>query len=716
MADSAQDLEDLSISVTDQLTISTASGVYLDKRLAEKSVIRPPDIGMSDVSFRKMGIQITAAKQIPELVHLVLETFYGFAAVRANTTSTKAEPYQLQDGMDLIMQFEDGIDRQMTFKASDFTDINQATAAEASDAITRYIRSLNLNGFSQTFQDFDTGDTFVRIFGGAKGPFSTVRVTGGQAQLYFQFPTVRNTALAINDTVWQVTRTVGSTLRFRWVGNSQPNLTQVLPGDVVLLFGINFVGAGLSGTYTVTNVRPPQTSPTLDSGWFEIDKLEFGTLRPVQPDTLPPPNSPPIYYSIDIATATALDVFFFQPFKATANDQPRFALAWETTKNTLKIYMPATTNVVARELEGAAHLHQLYAPNNLNGAFGSATDSNQKIEIVNDRAFRYKQSGFDNSATGGTVTYGFTTVNIDRVERENFVTTVYTVTPHGLTGVVDSFGRNLNSQIVSVTVGLALSDDPNNVFNGPYIVDPTAKYSLEQELCNSRQQIFAGNTLNTLFVDGTLPNKPGLLLFDLNQDTQEGPVRYIGVQIANAPHVVNLVSISQNGFIITATTDMPHGAIPGNNIAIAGTLYFNGIHKVLSVPTPTSFTAQSAISQVQSQVGVGTASTIVGNVRSTIIMDPSYVFKFSHGIGAEIDLISSGDAYQPAVDGSDFSPYITGVAEGRVFAQQIIDEVTALGINLNIVIVYPSDLGFGNQGDGPGPALPESDEVDIWGV
>src|SRR5271166_4507341 len=106
MADEAQRRENLSIAVTNQLSISTSSGIYLQKLLAEKGITIPGEIGMSDMAYSEMGIKVNAIKQIPYIVNSVLETFYGDQAVRANTISGNPEPYFFNPGDDLIFVIE----------------------------------------------------------------------------------------------------------------------------------------------------------------------------------------------------------------------------------------------------------------------------------------------------------------------------------------------------------------------------------------------------------------------------------------------------------------------------------------------------------------------------------------------------------------------------------------------------------------------------------
>jgi hypothetical protein len=794
IADEAGRLQDLSISVTDQLTISTASAQYLDKRLSDKGITRPPDLGISDFAFRKLGIEITAQKQLSELIHTILETLYGESAVRANITNTKPEPYELEDGQSLLISLEDGETIDIVLDRDDFLNINAATASEVADVITRRLRSLGLYGFALPTVDVSTQKKYVKIFGGAKGPYSTVSVLGGEANTRLLFPNVRGTKLALNDTAWQVTRTAGSTLRFRWIGNSKPALGQVFPGDKVLLYGSAFTNAELNGTFTVTNVRPPVLGPALDSGWFEIDNPEFSGLRATAADSLPNANNPPgEIYSIAIIQIDYEDLVFLNPQKALPNRQIRYALAWEPEAALLKIYMPATTNVVSRGELGAARLHNLYKTGDLDGSFGSATVDSNKIEVISDKVLRYPQKGYDNYGSGGTLVVGLNSISIDYVRREQFYTTVYcnephglysfsniatisqndlvvtitTASPHGITindsvsvsGVVldslndiysvtsipnpttivalaassrvasstgsgitvavDSFGRKLSTQIVSVTVENMATDDAANPFPSPYVVDLKKAYTLRTESVVSRQKIYAGSNLTTLDVDGILPNEPGLLLLDLNRDNEEGGFRYFGVQIQGAPSSADIATISQNGLVVTITTTTPHGITANDNIVVGGVTpgSLNGIYSVSSVPNPTTIIALDTASQIASSVGSGTVTAVTSNLRSTLLLDPSNDFKFNHDIGADINLISAKNAYQPAQDGTDYPMYVTGVAEGRVYAEDIIRKVTALGINLEIIIIYPSDIGLGNQGGSSDPdAAVTSDKVWVWGI
>jgi hypothetical protein len=592
-----------------------------------------------------------------------------------------------------------------------------------------------------------------------------VRIRGGRAQVVLDFPDVRNTALALNTTLWQITRNIGSTVRFRWYSGPKPALDQIIPSDTALIYGTPFQTAGIEGSFEVTNVRPAGALPSLDSGYFEVDIPDLSTLRYTPPDTAPPANTPGNTYSYLVNQGVYEDLKFFASKKNVPYEQPRYALAFESKAGVLKIYLPATTKVVKRDLIGSAHMHMHYDELNLNGTFGSGlvNDDDNKIIVVNDFTIKYKQLGLDNNGVNGTATINDTipcSVDIDYVIRESVACTVVFKDVHNITtiewkpsvnyttgnavyyqgakytalqnnGPLSSIqyptdnaayweyvkpSQNYSDLTVTVDMGFVEQDDPNAPFLGPYIIDPVAPYTLTNNFATIRESIRAGERKQTLLCQGVFPNEEGILLFGLNEDNQEGPVKYYGAQMAGSVSPVNLVSASQSGVTITIVTAQPHGAITGSNIVIAGTsTALDAPHVVDSVISPTIYQCIAASPATISAIGVGTSTTIIEGSVSTLLLDPSYTFKYGHNISEDVSLLSDTIAYQPAEDGSDYAPYITGTAEGRVFAQGLIESITALGIKLNIVIVYPEDTGWGND-DYPkdGNVTPHSDAVYIY--
>lgn len=329
----------------------------------------------------------------------------------------------------------------------------------------------------------------------------------------------------------------------------------------------------------------------------------------------------------------------------------------------------------------------LYPADNLNGTFGSASDPAQMITVNSLYSISYPESGYDNNGTDGELVWEDNTVPIEYVSRYQGTATVVTQVPHGIIGNLqwinttdysigqqvwfenklwtalmasgpdhggavtpstisplvwqfDSYGPNLSDQIVSVSVASVLADPIDEPWLGSYMWDLTAPYTLSGNYATINQPIVATESQPALQVtvqEGTLADQPGFLLFDLNEETQEGPVPYLSV-----------------------------AQVPGSN-------------------------------------------------QATIFISPAYVFTQNHAVGADMTVLSSNQAHVPAQNGSDYQFYITDTASGRTFLTNIItDQLTAMGINLEIVVVYPSDIGLGNAGDSA-TTPPLTDAVYVWG-
>ena len=92
-------------------------------------------------------------------------------------------------------------------------------------------------------------------------------------------------------------------------------------------------------------------------------------------------------------------------------------------------------------------------------------------------------------------------------------------------------------------------------------------------------------------------------------------------------------------------------------------------------------------------------------------LNPSYKFKKSHPIGTDISLIAQNSPANPSKDGSDFPFFLTDSVAGRIYAEDLINEITATGIIVMIYILYPSDIGLGKAGD-----QVNSEKYYIWGT
>jgi hypothetical protein len=83
---------------------------------------------------------------------------------------------------------------------------------------------------------------------------------------------------------------------------------------------------------------------------------------------------------------------------------------------------------------------------------------------------------------------------------------------------------------------------------------------------------------------------------------------------------------------------------------------------------------------------------------NTLLISPSYTIQNQHSTGSSVFFIPSKAAEVVDPVGLDYSFYVTDVASGRVYAQDLIESVAAVGINLIFNIKYPGDIGLGKWG------------------
>ena len=316
-------------AVNDSLYIVTAQGRYLDALLAGRDLTRPDNVGLSDEIFRELGIEVSNRKQVRDLILNILRIIYGEEFTRATINSTELETYALQDGDNLIIQYDDQDPIEVTFSASQFTNINAATAQEVADAITKDIRKQGRAGAAFA-KDNGLGG-FVVLISETDGPSSSVRVLGGSAQNELKFLSIRPTS-GVAATQWTFEVVPGGKMRLRWTGGPNPSLGKVAVNDYVNIFGSGFEDDN-KGTFTITAVQ---------SGLVNEAYVEFENPNGIAETQL---------------QGTDDGVLFFNPSRFTVNSKTSFASAFQVESRVLEIFIPATTKVVRRDRAGAAHLH-----------------------------------------------------------------------------------------------------------------------------------------------------------------------------------------------------------------------------------------------------------------------------------------------------------------------------------------------------------------------
>lgn len=378
-------------AVNDSLYIMRAEGKYLEELLADRDLNKPEQVGLSDEVYRKIGIEVTTRKQIRELVLSILEIVYGEEFTRATSLSNEFEPYNLNDGDVLQIEFDDGEVADVVFSASQFENIHNASAQEVSDAITRQLRSLGRRGAAFAKDDGIGG--YVVLLSDTIGPSSSIVVVGGKAQNALKFDKIRPTS-GDSSTQWSLTQQNGGAMRLTWVGGANPSVGKVRVGDYVNIYGYNFT-INNQGTFTIKAMK---------GGLINEAYVEFEN-----------PNGTP-----EIVTQATLDgVLFFNPYRRTLASKGTFAAAYQTEARTLEVFLPAMTRVVRRDRKGAAHLHESGPSGNDYGPYvyelskpfligEQECNSNQKIDVNSNLIINVDDSS-DFPDNNGNVVIGFGT-------------------------------------------------------------------------------------------------------------------------------------------------------------------------------------------------------------------------------------------------------------------------------------------------------------------
>lgn len=315
----------------DQLFLSTASGKYLVQQGEENGFTMPANSGLDIRAYEVLvPIMVSAPKQVRQTFNQMLEAFYGASRTRPSVTSSVAEPFNLSDGDDLIVETESGT-FSVAVLATQVSNINSVSAAEAA-AVLNAVQTIYT---ASVTTDRHSGNNFLTLTSSGTGSSAFIHVTGGTAQNVMQFPNLRPTT-EMTGTVWNVTKaqTYTDVTKFQWDGVSpSPSVYLTKPGDFVTIRGLVDGAAPLSklnGSYVI-----------LDCGYdyFVVSNTAFqatsGTI------TQPANNT----------------IVFTASSKITIFDQPEFALTSETQFNTATITVPAIPPLARRFLQGSAHLH-----------------------------------------------------------------------------------------------------------------------------------------------------------------------------------------------------------------------------------------------------------------------------------------------------------------------------------------------------------------------
>ena len=494
-------------AVNDSLYVVTAQGNYLNLLLANYGIERDPTIGLSDEIFRTIGIQVKNRKQVRDLINNILDAIFGDEFSKATSSSQNFEPYALQDGDTLIINFDGSTTNIITFHTSQFTNIAAATAQEVADAIS--IGLSNLGVFGSAVPKNDGNGNYVELVSNTIGASSSVTVLGGRAQNVLLFP-ASVPAAGNFSTQWTITLVPGGNLKFTWTGGGDPGLGDIEPMQYVNIFGGGFTSSDNQGTFTIVAAQ----GGAVGVAFFEISN---------------PTGSPGI-----VVQGTDTAIQFFTPVRETILSKTNYAAVYQ-----------ATTLVIKRSRIGSAHLHGISESPVTQLIFpaGNVPPSTGPAEyfLIDDQGPSYlyyvwlNVSGGSNTAPSPA---GFTGIEVT-INSSDSAATVAAKALAAISAVLPTLTYTILDNVITMTLEVTSTipdagpSTPNTL--GPYIFD-TSQGFVVGGASTTLTEIVNGETSHVILVNSSVgfPDASGYIILGYGTETQEGPIPYIAVPSSGA--------------------------------------------------------------------------------------------------------------------------------------------------------------------------------------
>lgn len=657
LGEADQNTLDLIEGVREQFFLKTASRPYIDRIGTANLVQRPRFVGMEDTDFRKfIPVMSYEPKQVKIVLDKLLDLFFFQESTTAFVATGQAEPFVLQDGWELEYEIDSYFEERIEFRAAEFTDISQATANEVVAAINRQA----VNSFAIAFEDSLTREISIRIFTNTVGSKGSVQITGGRANIGLQFQGYNTEAGQGVGSQYQVIK-VGDTvsLKFTNIGGS-PSFDKLQVGDIVMINR-----PGNEGSFTITNVDPV-TNIIQYKNLFATEEIF---------------NQSPLN-----------DVKFFTPYKDNIYLRDRKAAVWEVKTGEIVVEMPPSPPVVKRKRVGSTHINGTDVPvtnmidrNTMQVSDASNFPDSGRFFFIpkNEIQTFFPNEGdttiyqFNSKLSSSLPVYTYASKNgnilegiepqlppiagigqvdlVSAIRDSNNIITAVTLNAHGYeigdTAVIDGAvqgagtGANTNggwriTEIVSPTEFKCYS------FSGPLGYRESYGGTVRVEragVSNTGSRVILSTAVEQ-------PRRLGPYMWDENSD------------FVLSSLTTNLTSEVQAG-VTQRNVQVEPNDIPdqeGRLIFDFGTERQEGPVRYFFKPNSTS-----------------------------LAIDPSYVFKFTHDIGSAVTMIRRRGGIRFSGLGTEYGAYITDPAAAREVLQELMQEVKSVGIFINFLIRYP---------------------------
>ena len=715
-------LAQLAEEVRKQFFVKTANRPHIDRLAANSNLLRPRFVGMSDTDFRRfIPILTYQPKQVKRIIDEMLDLFFMKEATTAFLSSGLHQPFALQDTWNLEILVDNTYQERIVFQSSDFTNIAAATADEIAAAYNRQAKY----SYAVSFYDSVTKNTFLRIFSKTIGAQGAMDITGGLANIAFEFNGFLSDLGLGSNTQWVVTK-VGNTTTFTYNAGTLPGVESLLPGDIFLCDLANNRG---SFVITSVNVR-------LKSFTFENILAQAETVTQSSPT----------------------QVKWMRPVHVTSFSVTRRALAWETGSNAINIEMPATPPIVYRSLKGGFHI---------NGEFKLVTAIDSSTSLTVDSVVNMPPSGqfiiepveaITANLTGGPGDEVVSTTSNGRII-SNFTRYHYAgITGNTLTGItpnlpstsvlheltIISLVRSSNTVTCTVANDFAAND---TVFikdsTGIPILTTTGNTTNLSAIISNLISMIGVSPGQLIFGTGIQAGTKVLQIIDATTIlmTKVATTTATGNTIAfaedtNGPFQITAAdsssfTFSQNGTdgtaMIAGTVSKEYSQLAPNGSKVLVTsasgaditnikgpyVWQADAPFTLSADTSTTTTAIVAGKSYKSltlgsnNIPAGPGYLVFnygqnnqeGPVRylykiadNIVALDPSYTFQQFHSTGTSVVAVSKMGPHTLSGRGDEYPPYVTNPPDARKQLQDLINSVASAGIFIDFIIRYPNQL------------------------
>jgi hypothetical protein len=660
VGESDQETLELIEAVRNQFFVKTASRPYLDRLGAANMVQRPRFIGMDDPTFRRfIPVMAYNPKQVKAIFDDLVDIFYNKESTTSYTSSILNEPFSLKDGWELEYEIDSYTKERIVFNESEFTNIGSASAIEVVSVINRQASG----SYAIAFENAITKKVSIRIFTNTVGARGSVAITGGRANIAFQFDGFNTEAGFGTATEWQITK-IGDSVTMTYTGNGEyPGIDQLEEGDVVIIDR-----AGNAGSFLITELDAV-------ANYIKFNNL-FAT-----PETF--------------TTSSSSIVRFMTPVKNNVFLKERRAIVWEVSPGEIVVEVPSSPPVVRRNRKGACHI------NGVVSEVISFSSSSANLTLVNPDKFPETGAQFyfipQNEIqtlfpdTGDVNEFNFNSRLVSDMPIYTYSSRVGNLL-QGITPELPTISSlnqfNLSSanrnsaNLITVTTAT-----PHNYSVGKYVIIENAvqgagsgpstngTWQIKNILSNTQFQAysFAGSSGarnssgGTVRMEDAASSEIGgvvMLRSSIMQERTPGP--YLWDE--SADFVLSSLTASLITSIKAGTTKKNIEIGPNSIPDAEGRLIFDFGTERQEGPVRYFYKPNSSI----------------------IALDPAYIFKKDHDYGSSVTMIRRRGGIQFQGLGSERAPYITDPSVATEILKDLMKKVKSVGIFLNFIVRYPA--------------------------